>query len=310
MFASEDLNVDLGKVTQATNLPVAAFETVLWFLSEGRLPELVNAAAKAKPVLPAWKALTAAFVTGEGGGLREQVILKSIPFLRGAEWSARFARTRRTVCRIEPQPAAESTTGFGTGFLVGPDTVLTASHVAGWLPAAGPGRAVLRFDYEYGADGVSLPVGRPCNLAVNWRLIDSPEKEGLDFALIRLADRPGDDVLDDGKPRGYLGPVAHNFEENEPLLIIQHAEGEALTWAPGFVLTPQDGDRVWYNVNTKPGSSGSPCLTFGLDPVAVHHWGAEQYNRGVRFAPILDYLKTKEDALAGRGLAGLLGLTK
>ncbi len=88
-----------------------------------------------------------------------------------------------------------------------------------------------------------------------------------------LRERNGHDVLDDRKPRGYLQPVAHNFEENEPLLIIQHAEGEALAWAPGFVLMPQDGDRLRYNVNTKPGSSGSPCLTFGLDPVAIHHWG-------------------------------------
>jgi hypothetical protein len=310
MFASEDLNVDLGKVTQAATLPIAAFETVLWFLAEGRLPELVQAAAKAKPAVPALAALKAHFVAGDDGGMAEQVILQSIAFLRGAEWSARFARARRAVCRIEPQPAAESTTGFGTGFLVGPDMVLTASHVAAWLPREGPGRAVLRFDYEYGADGVSLPAGRECTLAANWRLIDSPEAEGLDFAFIRLAEQPGDDPLEDKKSRGYLRPVAHTFEENEPLLIIQHAEGEALTWAPGFVLDPEDGNRLRYNVNTKPGSSGSPCLTFGLDPVAVHHWGAERYNRGVRFAPILNYLKDHEDQLAGKRLAGLLGLTK
>jgi hypothetical protein len=309
IFASEDLNVDLGKVTRATSLPFAAFEAILWFLAEGRLPELVNGAAKAKPKGARWPALLARFAAEEGDGVPEQVILKSVAFLRGADWSARFDRARRTVCRIEPQPAGESTNGFGTGFLVGPDTVLTASHVAAWLPPIGPGRAVLRFDYEYDADGVSLPAGRACTLAPDWKLIDSPEN-GLDFTLIRLAERPGDDLITGKKPRGYLEPVGHTFEENEPLLIIQHAEGEALTWVPGFVLPSEDADRVRYNVNTKPGSSGSPCFTFGLDLVAVHHWGAELYNRGVRFSSILKYLKGSEDALAGKGLDGLPGLTK
>ena len=68
----------------------------------------------------------------------------------------------------------------------------------------------------------------------------------------------------------------------------------------GSVLTErQESGRVFYNANTEPGSSGSPCFALDWRLVALHHWGAPTWNRGVLFEAILA-------RLAARDLAGAI----
>jgi hypothetical protein len=315
IVVSEALNRELpqiiAEVEQAdvgtAEVSVAAFHVIRWAAMKGRLPDLVAAAAREKPGSQPLQDLAARIA-----GRPEQVVLKEVPFQSGDELEAKMRCVRRAVCRIEPQPEAHplGTDGYGTGFLVAPDVVMTNHHVVKDFPRVpdrGPDRVAFRFDYERRAGGPRQPAGRACRLADDWLVFHSVAAK-LDFALVRLAERPGEDKVGGGRKRGYLLPVDHDFKENETLIIFQHPQAGCLVSSPGPVLKPRDGDWVTYHVNTKDGSSGSPCLTYDMKLVAIHHWGARHYNRGVRFGPILQHLKANKGKLRKKGLTGVLGL--
>jgi hypothetical protein len=93
----------------------------------------------------------------------------------------------------------------------------------------------------------------------------------------------------------------HNFVKGEPLMILQHPAAEPLKLSIGSVAQPDfGGTRVAYTANTLGGSSGSPCFNSALAPVALHHWGDVNHNRGVR-------LDVSFKDLQSRNLIGLLG---
>ncbi len=158
-------------------------------------------------------------------------------------------------------------------------------------------RGAVRFDYEVSSDG-AINRGRSCNFAEDWLLASSPVDQ-LDFALVRLSETVGDDVVPNGI-RCFLKPVGHNFVIDEPLIVLQHPQAKPLKLAFGTVMAPEDGERVTYTVNTEGGSSGSPCLTTALEVVALHHWGGPKHNRGVRMSRILAHLESLQ-------LSNLLG---
>ena len=286
-LVTKSLGVSLKEITPAQDLSEAAFEVILWAVESRRLQSLITAAAAGKPHSRNLRRLA-----GElAAGFAERVIREEIPFEPAENWIRKLADARRAVCRIEPQE--KTTNGYGTGFLVGPDVVMTNHHVVkdfSQTPIQGPSSVRLRFDYEYGRDGVSVKKGKTYKLAKDWLLFQSPEKQ-LDFALVRLDGRPGEEVLAGKTPRGWLRPIDHTFAIDEPLFILQHADALPLTLSPGTVTNREDGQWVRYNVNTKEGSSGSPCLTFGLEVAAIHHWGFSSYNRGVRYSAIHAELK-------------------
>lgn len=49
--------------------------------------------------------------------------------------------------------------------------------------------------------------------------------------------------------------------------------------------------RLTHRVNTEPGSSGSPCLTFDLKLVALHHHGDARRNESIPIATIAEHLR-------------------
>jgi len=254
-------------------------------------------------------------------GEAERIVLNGLTFEDAAVWIGTLAKMRRAVCRVEPQPENESIAGFGTGYLVAPDVVMTNFHVAEdfWDDQAKAGRVVLRFDYEKGASGVSVTDGAPFKLAMAWRgpataseaakdrpwqVLSSPVSE-LDFALLRL-DRPAGDDTVDGGARGFLTLTAHSFYPTDPILILQHPNAAPLKLSFGAVERPDPPNRVLYDVNTEGGSSGSPCLTQNLKVTAIHHFGLTENNRGVTHEAILAFLATKRDILSAQGLGQLI----
>jgi hypothetical protein len=148
----------------------------------------------------------------------------------------------------------------------------------------------LRFDYKWTSDGTTLRKGQEYCLAHDW-LIDKSPPDELDYALMRLEGMPGDDVVGGqfGAPsRGWLNPRAHQFEVGDPLFIIQHPEAEPLSFAAGSIIGISSArNRVTYDVNTEPGSSGSPCFTSNWDLAALHQKGASNANEGILFSTIL-----------------------
>jgi hypothetical protein len=302
IVVEETLNEPLQNVTMAGDMPTVAFELIGWARSRGRLAELILGAAAENPGSGRLRTVADRFrfASSEPGEV-ERIVLQSVPFENAGQWLDRMARSRRAVCRIEPQPQTadpNSLAGYGSGFLVGRDVAITNFHVAGVLSTAQAAQTVLRFDYEVSLDGKESR-GRECRLAANWLLASSPV-EALDYALIRLAEPAAEDPVPGGGKREFLKPADHTFAKDEPLIVLQHPSAKPLKLAFGAVINPSEGERVTYTVNTEGGSSGSPCLTSALQPVALHHWGGENHNRGVRFRSILQHLRDTSKA-------GLLG---
>jgi Trypsin-like peptidase domain len=235
-------------------------------------------------------------------------------------WQDRLLNIQRQVCRIELEGRS-----LGTGFLVGPDTVLTNWHVFEIAKNAGKiDKIGCRFDYVRlpgggtdpgqlimiaGADAID---GSPYSAAEITAKPDDPPptKDQLDYALLRLDRRAGEQAIE-GAPRGWikLPAVALPLEADSPILIVQHPEGSPMKLAldTQAVLGPNaNGTRIRYRTNTDRGSSGSPVFTMDWDIVALHHFGDPKwtdpvFNQGVPIELIQQRLSAKglDNAVGG-----------
>jgi Trypsin-like peptidase domain len=235
-------------------------------------------------------------------------------------WQDRLTRIERQVCRVEMEGNA-----LGTGFLVGPDTVLTNWHVFEIAKSAGKVNQLgCRFDYVRLPNGQTDP-GQLTLLDAAGSLDGSPytagEKAGnpdspppptmdeLDYALLRLASRVGEQQVE-GAARGWIAlpNSVLPLPVDAPILIVQHPEGTPMKLAldTQAVVGPNgNGTRIRYRTNTEPGSSGSPVFTMDWDIVALHHcgdpkWQKPLFNQGV---PI-ELIRRR---LIKNGLEGALG---
>lgn len=201
-------------------------------------------------------------------------------------WQDRLVKIERQVCRVELDGNP-----VGTGFLVGPDTVLTNWHVFEVAKNAGKvDQLGCRFDYVRlpggqtdpgqlvmltGADSIDAS---PYSAAEKANKNDPlPTLEELDFALLRLNTRVGGQQID-GAPRGWIAlpKAVLPLPADAPILIVQHPRGSPMKLAldTQAVIGPNgNGTRVRYRTNTDPGSSGSPVFTMDWDLVALHHSG-------------------------------------
>jgi len=215
-------------------------------------------------------------------------------------WSTRLIQIERRVCRVEMDGAA-----LGTGFLVGPDTILTNWHVFEVAKNLGKtDRLGCRFDYEVLPDGEVEP-GQLIRLQAGGCIDSSPYSAAeatdkpdtppptpaeLDYALLRLATRVGEQQVD-GAARGWitLPKAIVPLPADVPILIVQHPEGAPMKLAmdtQAVIGLNGNGTRLNYRTNTDPGSSGSPAFTMDWDIVALHHSGDPKYqnptyNQGV-----------------------------
>jgi V8-like Glu-specific endopeptidase len=254
----------------------------------------------------------------------EQIVRPDLPMVDWEVWWQNAAKVEPRVCRVEIQGKAR-----GTGFLVGPEAVLTNYHVLKSVldqPALAS-EVVLRFGYKKLADGTILS-GTQFNLAGDW-LIDSspfsdaeavgqpdgalPTAEQLDYALVRVKGEPGKQKVDrqpgeEAPLRGWIEvPDAAEFQADQPILIVQHPQGDPLKLAldtHSILAVNGNGTRVRHRTNTEPGSSGSPCFDLSWKLVALHHYGDPAYshpayNQGIPVGALHALLKArgKLDAL-------------
>lgn len=205
----------------------------------------------------------------------EAIIQKSSALAVATQWREAMRVAESRVCRI----GAGKGNACGTGFLVGPDLVLTNCHVYRGVKGTAP---IARFDYTATDSAVvDLPIQEP-ELAVS-------SEDLLDFALLRLAEPIG-------KKRGWFRPKWHEFTRDEVQLILQHPDGRPLELGIGRVIavvaSPQP--RVTYTTNTEKGSSGSPAFTMDWQLVALHHWGIGGMNNvGIPMSAIWQKLVVK-----------------
>ncbi|MEA2840732.1 MAG: hypothetical protein QOF41_2062 [Methylobacteriaceae bacterium] len=215
-------------------------------------------------------------------------------------WQEKLLRIERQVCRIEMDGIA-----LGTGFLVGPDTILTNWHVFELAKSAGKvDRLGCRFDYVRLSENkiqpghlIMLDTG-DCIDASSYskaETTDSPDnpipgEDELDYALLRLARRVGEEQVE-GARRGWISlpQAVLPLSSDAAILIVQHPEGMPMKLAldtQAVIGFNDNRTRIRYRTNTDPGSSGSPVFTMDWDIVALHHYGDPKwrnplFNQGV-----------------------------
>jgi hypothetical protein len=151
----------------------------------------------------------------------------------------------------------------GTGFLVGPDVVLTNHHNLFTSDGARVASLEVLFDYETTSDG---RMREPTPAAV---MLDSIVGEAIgDWAICRLASPMRDRV-----PL-RLGTKA--VLPGDWVAIVQHPGGLPKKIALHHnTVTYADDDIVHYLTDTLGGSSGAPVFDERWTVVALHHAGGE-----------------------------------
>jgi endonuclease G, mitochondrial len=158
-----------------------------------------------------------------------------------------------------------------TGFLVGPELLITNNHV---LENEGDARrAVAQFDYQDNASGELL-------IRQDYRL--NPDKffvtdKTLDFTLVGVESLSGRNRPLSDYPWLKLIAELGKAEKGDDVNIIQHPRGnlKQIAFRRNEVIEIPDGKRefLYYTTDTEPGSSGSPCFNDQWELIALHHSG-------------------------------------
>ncbi|MEL7106276.1 MAG: endonuclease [Pseudomonadota bacterium] len=192
----------------------------------------------------------------------DQNELMGVSFFEGGRNAA------RAVGRIVVRDAAGRIKGYGTGFMISSQLLMTNNHVLG--NAGVSSYASVEFDYALDSNGQTMTPRRFQLDPALFFVTNAP----LDFTIVGVEEenQEGDKVSD----RGWLHLIANSGKAiaGEPINIIQHPGGERQQIAirENKVVGP-DGDFLIYTTDTKRGSSGSPCCNDQWQLAALHHAG-------------------------------------
>lgn len=180
----------------------------------------------------------------------------------------------KAVCRINIYSELGEE-GFGTGFLIAPQVLITNHHV---IPSeAYASHSYAEFNYEKGTNDL------PLSLKVFYF---EPEKlfysnEEIDFTLVWLRDKSTDGFA---SPADFgflpLNPNLGKTKEGNFVSIIQHPDGKMKKVAlrQNEITNLSLPKFIRYVTDTKSGSSGAPVFNDKWEVVAVHHAGVPRYN--------------------------------
>ena len=211
--------------------------------------------------------------TGEvlaGRGLTPAVALERIigsTNLRPSRFLDDGARRGAAVGRVVLRTPGGASAGFGTGFLVAPNVIMTNNHVLADAQAAAA--SLIQFAYLEGRDGQINPI--PVDLRPDLLFVTD---EALDFTLIATEPTAGDGSS--VAVRGWiplLGPSGKALV-GEQVNIVQHPLGQPQQIAIHDNPVVDVFDTfLHYETDTERGSSGSPVFNNDWDLAALHHSG-------------------------------------
>lgn len=171
-------------------------------------------------------------------------------------------RAGSAVCRLTVNYPS-NVSAHGTGFLIGPNLILTNHHVLyDWGFEKQPARKVdVWFDYERDPQGGERKV---CALAGNPATIGG--QSAWDWAVIQTTEPIPDRYAP--LPLGAKTPVS----VDDRVYIVQHPDGGPKLIGMHDNRVRDVSDRfVQYRTDTKGGSSGSPVCNDRWEVVALHH---------------------------------------
>lgn len=241
-------------------------------------------------------------------------------------WIAQLSVTSNQICKISIL-VSRGRVIEGSGVLVGSDQVLTCYHVVrSILDKKTPEHALrVTFGHAETADGtIRNEVYKLGSRGIECHAPFSPadlppysgdhEPKALDFALLHLADAPGNVELAGGK-RGWLTLSQLDDVPTTGAIVValQHPGGSPLKLSFGEMLARTTPLRARYDADTLGGSSGGLILNQRLEPIALHHAGGPgphptisdpvpraEYNQGIPLKLIAAALSA-ESKLAGAG---------
>jgi V8-like Glu-specific endopeptidase len=320
MFLADEFDLDLYNIVATADFTQMVFNTIKWFDQEDMLHEFIAKVYEAKPRNPTLKALIHELQIPQlntANRLELERLIK--PFNQAFDivaWRTELEAIEGRVCCIEVD--TPQGTVYGTGFLVGPDMLLTNYHVVESMIVEGTGRAYpaisLKFDYKLLADGTPLNTGSYYHVAEDWLVDFSPyspadtarntavesNSDELDYALLRINERLGD-------TRGWISLHRNSTAWHADMLLcmVQHPLGQPLKMtldSRGITSVDAARTRLRYQLHTEAGSSGSPCFNSKWELIALHHLGDSNfdqfhhsaYNQGISIAAIVQLLTHRQ----------------
>jgi endonuclease G len=196
------------------------------------------------------------FEWNEQGATLEAVIGE--PNFKAIWWLESAVRAARSVARVVLQG------GSATGFLVGPDTLMTNHHV--FESAADARTATLEFNYRQLADGAAAPADEwKCDPDAMFRT-----NPALDYSIVKVKPKAGQNAGDVWGAFNLRHGRTIRF--NDRVNIIQHPQGryQEIAFRDNKVKAVK-GTFVQYLTDTDYGTSGSPVLDDWWNVVALHN---------------------------------------
>lgn len=194
------------------------------------------------------------------------------------------AEIRRTVGRIHIRDVNGRRIGWGTGFLVAPNLLVTNQHVLDSLEIAR--HSWVEFDYEETFTGELLP-SAIFELVPDTFFVSSPAKGGMDYVLVAVASRARPNNQRSGADLAEFGynviiQQEGKLVKGELVHSIHHPEGQPrqVSLRENRLMALQDPalQDVWmhYETDTEQGSSGAPLYNNQWQVVGIHHSGVEK----------------------------------
>lgn len=221
------------------------------------------------------------------------------PALRTADLMYAFSLAARRLCLITIEDGAQDgpKKSQGTGFLVGPQTVLTNHHVVEDLidPVTGKAREGSAAKISCKFETLTETTGKSYPVVEDW-LIDfspvdpnpgppgaaPPARKHLDYCAIRLKGAPG-------RERGWydLSKTGALDAETDAFFVFQHPHGVPQRAAISRnTIRENDGtDFLRHNAWTALGSSGGLCLDNRFRPIAMHQGSQKDDGAGAVPSP-------------------------
>lgn len=178
-------------------------------------------------------------------------------------------RASNAVCRIHVKNINGGNEGYGTGFLITPNLLITNNHVL--AKEEDTVNSLAEYNYQYDQHGV------PADSYIFEFDADKffYTNRSLDFSIVYvkpISKKGGKKLTDFGYLK--LFEDANKALISEYVSIIQHPAGglKQIAIRENQVLT-KEGDYITYSTDTTQGSSGSPVFNDQWQVVALHHSG-------------------------------------
>lgn len=315
-FLLQEFGVSLAHIDTSGPLENTFDEVIDWFNRRERLPELILASSSERPCVEALRSLASVVekvsvhskAVDQTQGMSAEEVAASLrnltPFsitgqqacvlaasiseqtISLAEATKKQDEARQRICVIEVHGQS-----IGTGFLIGPQQILTNRHVLDRALELKGEKSQVQAVFDHRGDRNYEDLPRKVIL-LN---ASSPKGEaiGIDYAVLQLEPK-------DAEPnRGFFSACPDRLKDKSPVAILGHpANGTtalSLQYTWGMIRDINDNKRtIGYTAWTSPGYSGSPVFNANFDLVGLHYHGQESVNNhGIPIWAIAEDLKHK-----------------